>query len=113
MCCDTENHNPVHKVRNKGIIEIEIVRYLPETKRDFKPKAPLHEIVNAILFKLKTGSQWEYLPVYIFFGNENLNYKTVFGHYRKWCVLDAWKSCICQNKRNGNKDNDYYFDEKL
>ena len=32
-------------------------------KRGFKSKAPLHEIANAILYKLKTGVQWEYLPV--------------------------------------------------
>lgn len=24
---------------------------------------------------------------------ETSHYKTVFGHYRKWCELDVWKSC--------------------
>lgn len=75
------------------MIELEIVPYLPETKRGFKPKVPLHEIINAILYKLKTGIQWEFLPVGNLFKNEILHYKTVFGHYRKWCELDVWKSC--------------------
>lgn len=83
----------MYKVLDKDIIEMEIVPYLPKTKRGFKPKAPLYEIVNAILYKLKTGVQWEYLPVESLFGNEILHYKTVFGHYRKWCELDVWKSC--------------------
>lgn len=83
----------MYKVLDKDIIEMEIVPYLPITKRGFKPKAPLYEIVNAILYKLKTGIQWEYLPVESLFGNQVLHYKTIFGHYRKWCELDVWKSC--------------------
>ena len=88
---------------------IKLQRYVPSTeqrydrirdsslftgnKRGFKPKAPLYEIVNAILYKLKRGIQWEFLPVEILFENEVLHYKTVFGHYGKWCELDVWKSC--------------------
>lgn len=83
----------MYKVLDKDIIEVEIVPYLPRTKRGFKPKAPLYEIVNAILFKLKTGIQWEYLPVESLFDDRALHYKTIFGHYRKWCELDVWKSC--------------------
>nr|WP_299664591.1 hypothetical protein [uncultured Polaribacter sp.] len=37
------------------MIELEIVPYLPLPKRGFKSKAPLCEIVNAILYKLKQG----------------------------------------------------------
>jgi len=55
-----KNHNPVCQVLSKDMIELEIVPYLPETKRGFKPKVPLYEIVNALLYKLKTGVQWEY-----------------------------------------------------
>jgi len=83
----------MYQVLSKDMIEMEIVPYLPETKRGFKPKAPLCEIVNAIVHKLKTGIQWEYLPVESLFSNEVLHYKTVFGHYRKWCELGVWKSC--------------------
>jgi len=53
----------MYQVLSKDMIEMEIVPYLPKTKRGFKPKAPLYEIVNAILCKLKTGIQWEFLPV--------------------------------------------------
>jgi len=32
----------------KDMIELEIVSYLPETKRGFKLKEPIYEVVNAI-----------------------------------------------------------------
>jgi len=83
----------VYQVLSKDMIELEIIPYLPETKRGFKPKVPLCEIVNAILYKLKTGMQWAYLPVDSLFSEHKLHYKTVFGHYRKWCKEDVWKSC--------------------
>lgn len=94
----------MYQVLSKDMIELEIVPYLPETKRGFKPKVPLYEIINAILYKLKTGVQWEYLPVETLFSDEKLHYKTVFGHYRKWCEQDVWKSCWIQLLKN-NKSN--------
>ena len=96
----------MYQVLDKDMIELEIVPYLPKTKRGFKPKAPLHEIVNAILYKLKTGVQWEYLPVEILFGDEKLHYKTVFGHYRKWCKQDVWKHCWIQLLKNNRSSID-------
>lgn len=48
----------MYQVLSKDMIELEIIPYLPKTKRGFKPKVPLYEIVNAILYKLKTGVQW-------------------------------------------------------
>lgn len=88
------------------MIELEIVPYLPKTKRGFKPKAPLSEIVNAILYKLKTGVQWEYLPVESLFSVVILHYKTVFGHYRKWCEQGVWKSCWIQLLKNNKSSID-------
>lgn len=83
----------MYQVLSKDMIELEIVPYLPQTKRGFKPRVHLYEIVNAILYKLKTGIQWEYLPVGSLFSDKVLHYKTVFGHYHKWCKADVWKSC--------------------
>lgn len=94
----------MYQVLSKNMIKMEIVPYLSLTKRGIKPKAPLCEIINAILYQLKTGGQWEYLPDDSLFGNEILHYKTVFGHYRKWCEEDIWKLCWIQLLRN-NKSN--------
>lgn len=65
--------------------------YLNIAKRGFVSKFNLADIVNAILHKLKTGCQWEYLPVEHLFSGEAPSYKTVFHHYRKWCKLGEWE----------------------
>lgn len=83
----------MYEVLSKDMIESEILPHLPTAKRGFKTKSSLTEIVNSIMYKLKTGIQWHLLPVESLFSNKILHYKTVFGHYRKWCKQDAWKTC--------------------
>lgn len=46
-----------------------------------------------MLYKPKSGVQWHMLSVSEFFSGEPLHYKTVFGHYRKWCKSGAWRGC--------------------
>lgn len=83
----------MYKVLSKDTIELEIVPYIPIGKRGFKSKVPICEIINCILYKLKTGIQWHLLPVFQLFSKEFLHYKTVFGYYRKWCKAGIWKDC--------------------
>lgn len=83
----------MYSVLDKDTIEMEIVPYLPLPKRGFLPTIPLVEIVNAILYKLKTGVQWHQLPTGIFFSEKSLSWESVYYHYRKWCKNGIWKSC--------------------
>ncbi|MCR9228539.1 MAG: transposase [Flavobacteriaceae bacterium] len=84
----------MYKVLDKDTIEMEIVPHIPLPKRGFAPTAPLYEIINAILYKLKTGVQWEYLPTSLLFSQKVLSWQSVYYHYRKWCrsgtFLDCW-----------------------
>jgi transposase len=80
----------MYQVLNKDTIEKEIIPHLSVAKRGFKTKSCLIEIVNSILYKLKTGIQWEFLPVKSLFTKVVLSYKTVFGHFRKWCKNGDW-----------------------
>jgi transposase len=80
----------MYKVLSKDMIENEILPHLSVAKRGFKTKSCLIEIVTSILYKLKTGVQWEYLPVDSLFSKVVLSYKTVFGHFRKWCKNGDW-----------------------
>jgi len=50
-----KNYNPMYQVLSSDMIELEIVPYLPKTKRDFKVKAPFCEIVNAVIRKLASS----------------------------------------------------------
>jgi transposase len=81
----------MYQVLDKNTINSEIIPHLSVAKRGFKTKSSLAEIVNCILYKLKTGCQWEFLPVQSLFSEVVLHYKTVFGHFRKWCKDGSWK----------------------
>lgn len=83
----------MYQVLSKDTIESEIVPYIPLGKRGFKSKVPISEIINFILYKLKTDIQWYLLPVLQLFSQEVLHYKTVFGYYRQWCKAGIWKDC--------------------
>src|SRR5262245_40098695 len=45
----------------------------------------LRAVVNAILYVLRTGCQWRYLP------SEYPNYNSVYYHYHKWCWNGTWE----------------------
>jgi transposase len=84
----------MYSVIEKGIIKSKIVPYLPLAKRGFQATVPLEEIVNAVLYKLKTGVQWYQLPVKSLFDDDLLMWQSVY--YRKWCRTDVLKkSWIC------------------
>ena len=82
----------MYKVLVKDTIENEILPHLSVAKRGFKTKSCLTEVINCILYKLKTGIQWYMLPVESLFSDIVLSYKTVYGHFRKWCKKGEWES---------------------
>lgn len=92
----------MYQVLDKDTIKMEILPYLSVAKRGYSTKSTLVEIVNAILYKLKTGVQWEYLPVKSLFSEVILSYKSVFWHFRKWCKKDEWQESwfgiLCKHK---------------
>jgi len=81
----------MYQVLDKYTIEMEIIPQIPIANRGPKISVPIVELINCILYKLKTGVQWEFLPVSSLFSNNVLHPKTVFGHYRNWCKKDVWK----------------------
>lgn len=83
----------MYQVLDKDTIRIKILPYLSVAKRGFQTISCLIEVVNSILYKLKTGCQWKILPVKSLFSEVVLSYKTVFGHFRKWCKNGEWESC--------------------
>jgi putative transposase len=45
----------------------------------------MRAVINAILYVLRTGCAWAYLP------KEYPNHNSVYYHYRKWCEDDTWE----------------------
>lgn len=52
-----------YAVLDKDTIKNHILPHLPVAKRGFVTKACIIEFINAILYKLKVGCQWQHLPV--------------------------------------------------
>lgn len=92
----------MYRVLDKDIIEMEIVPHIPLPKRGFAPTVRLCEIVNAILYKMKSGVQWELLPVTALFPKKVLSWQSVYHHYRKWCLegtfLDCWTAILKRHR---------------
>lgn len=82
---------PMYAVLDKITIKSEILPYLSTAKRGYDTKSCLIEIVNAILYKLKTGCQWEHLPVEALFTETVLGHGAVFHHFNKWRKAGEWK----------------------
>lgn len=94
----------MYTVLDKDMIEFEIVPYIPKTKRGFLPSVSLVEIINAILYKLKTGVQRRQLPIKALFEMRILSWQLVYYHYIKWCLSSVWQGCwielLRKNKRH-------------
>ena len=50
----------MYQVLSKNTITLEFLPYLSVAKRGFTCKADITEVINEILYKLKTGIQWKY-----------------------------------------------------
>jgi len=59
--------------------------HLSTAKRGFKCKIPLCKMFNYILYKLRTGCQWEFLPIDTTTdGVPEISYQVPYYHFRKW-----------------------------
>ncbi|WP_455075384.1 transposase, partial [Prevotella fusca] len=76
---------------DKDTIKNEILPHLSVAKRGYICQSCLSEVIQCILYRLKTGCQWYMLPVSLFFTRKVLHYKTVYGHFRKWCKKGEWQ----------------------
>ena len=75
----------------KKFITHNLMPYLSTTNLGRKPKVKLWKMIKAIIYRLKTGTQWRELPLRQFFGFAIKSYKTVFYHYNKWAKDGSWQ----------------------
>ena len=60
----------MYEVLDKDTIKIEILPHLSVAKRGYVTKSDLSEVIQCILYKLKTGCQWHMIPVSAIFTGE-------------------------------------------
>jgi len=87
------------EVLSKDKIEIYIVPFLSKGNRGPSVRVELWRLISAILYRLKTGCQWRYLPVSIFFDEASpLSWRSVYYHFREWVkdgsFVHAWQELL-------------------
>lgn len=80
------------EVLSKGMIERWIIPHLSKGKRGPKPRVALVDVVRAILHRLKTGTQWRFLPVGAFFEQGTIKWGGVYHHHRQWTEDGSWRT---------------------
>jgi len=75
----------------KNQIETFILPLIPKNKRGFSCTFGMSEIVQFIIYKLKTGVQWDCLFVDIENVTPPFSWQLVYYYYRKWSKLGVFK----------------------
>lgn len=81
------------KYTNLTKVEIEqlILPFIPKNKRGFTSKFNMVDIFKCMVYKLKTGCQWNNLFVDIESVKPPFSWQTVYYYYRKWCHLNVFE----------------------
>lgn len=56
-------------------------------------KVKVYQVVEAILYRLKTGCQWRQLPMKQFFRRQ-YRWQSVYHHFQKWCKDGSWQKVL-------------------
>ena len=91
MGCEPLKNPSALEVLCKDIIRIWILPHLSTGTRGPDPKVDLLEVVEGILYKLKTGRQWRLLPIKQFFTGQALTWSGVYDHFNEWRKDSSWK----------------------
>lgn len=78
------------RILSKDSIVQYILPHLSSPKRGGS-RVPTWEIVNAILYKFKTGVQWHLLPIKSLIYRVSIKYGAIFHHFRKWVKDGSWQ----------------------
>jgi transposase len=79
------------EILNKDMIGQWLLPHLMLGKRGFASRAPIEQIVQLILFRLKTGCQWRQLPIRQFLAKDELTWQGVYYHFNRWTKLGCWQ----------------------
>ncbi|NVO33536.1 IS5 family transposase, partial [Hymenobacter lapidiphilus] len=80
------------EVLPKDIIRTWILPHLPQSAMGRPSRVDPVELLEALLYKLKTGCQWRYLPVKQFFTGALLTWQGVYARFNTWRKDGSWKA---------------------
>lgn len=74
----------------KRQINQNLVPHLSKGTRGPSCKVGEWRIVRAILYRMKTGTQWRELPMDSLFGRHLTSWQSVYHYFSKWCKDSSW-----------------------
>ena len=77
----------MYEVLDKDTIKSEILPHLSVAKRGYVTKSDLVEVIQCILYKLKTGCQWHMLPASGLLTLKSLDNSLIFSIFISITVL--------------------------
>lgn len=83
--------NNRHAKVTKNRIEQYILSLIPENQRRIASRVNLTEIVQRILYKLKTSVQWKCLFIEIESFGSPFSRQPAYDYYREWCKTGVFK----------------------
>ena len=82
------------EVLRKDIIRTWLLTHLSLGTRGPACRVELPDVVEAILYKLKTGCQWRQPSVKQFFTDKTLTWSGVYHHFNEWLKDGTWKNLL-------------------
>ena len=79
------------EVLSKGIVQRWILPHVSKGSRGPEPAVAVLDIIQAILYRLKTGCQWRMLPLKEFFSKGKISWSGVYYHHRRWVRGGSWR----------------------
>lgn len=85
--------NTSRSSKNSDLSEVikEISAHLSLGLKKNNVKVKVEQVVEAILYRLKTGCQWRELPVKQFF-DVHYSWNSVYQHFARWSKEDIWEN---------------------
>lgn len=74
----------------KRQINQNVVPHLSKGSRGPSCKVGEWRIVRAILYRMRTGTQWRHLPMQSLFGRHLTSWQSVYHYFSKWCKDGSW-----------------------
>jgi len=86
--CETTKRKPYPSDLSDAQWDL-LAPFIPERSPDATgPTIPRREIVNGILYVLRTGCSWRQMP------HDLPNCKTVYHYFRLWKLNDTWENAM-------------------
>jgi len=78
----------------KSLISSAILAHIPKNKRGFASRFSMKEVINCIIYKLKTGCQWSCLFIDLEGFKPPFSWQTAYYYFNKWSKAGVFEKAF-------------------